>query len=263
MTEASGEFLDSGQYSADSIRKYERIYGRDFISPGGADTAREFVAMLELRSGQHVLDAGCGIGGAAFLMAKERGVTVEGIDLSRNMIDMATNRCRALGLEDRVKFRHGDLMALDAERRFDAVYSRDVFLHVQNKPALFRLLLKALKPGGRLLITDYCRGPGSLSEAFESYVEKRGYVLTTVEDYGRTLEDAGFARVRAVDLTARFAEIHAQELARLERSVGAAGELSDLVSAWRQKRDRALKGEQRWGLFTASRPEQAAVKTRS
>ncbi len=254
MTEASGEFLDSGQYSADSIRKYERIYGRNFISPGGADTAREFVAMLELRPGRHVLDAGCGIGGAAFLMAKECGVTVEGIDLSRNMVDMARNRCRELGLEDRVKFHHGDLMSLDAERRFDAVYSRDVFLHVQNKPTLFRLLFEALKPGGRLLITDYCRGPGSLSEAFESYVEKRSYFLTTVEDYGRMLEDAGFARVRAVDLTSRFAEIHAQELARLERSGDADGELSDLVSAWREKRDRALKGEQRWGLFTAARP---------
>lgn len=263
MTEQSAEFLDSGQYSAKSIKKYERVYGRDFISPGGADTAREFVARLELRFGQHVLDAGCGIGGAAFLMAKECGVTVEGIDLSRNMVHMATNRCRELGLEDRVKFRHGDLMSLDAERRFDAVYSRDVLLHVENKPALFRLLLSALKPDGRLLITDYCRGSGALSEAFESYVTARGYFLITVEDYGRMLEDAGFARVRAVDLTTRFAEIHARELARLERSGGAAGDLSDLVSAWREKRDRALRGEQRWGLFTAERPREASIKRRS
>ncbi len=254
MTDPSAEFLDSGQYSANSIRKYERIYGRDFISPGGADTAREFVAMLELRPGQHVLDAGCGIGGAAFLMAKECGVTVEGIDLSRNMVEMAINRCRELGLEGKAKFRHGDLMSLDAERRFDAVYSRDVFLHVQNKPALFRLLLKALKPGGRLLITDYCCGPGSLSASFESYLQARRYFLTTVEDYGQMLEDAGFAPVRAVDLTSRFAEIHALELARLERSGGAADELSELASGWREKRDRALKGEQRWGLFTATRP---------
>ncbi|HSS63286.1 MAG TPA: methyltransferase domain-containing protein [Gammaproteobacteria bacterium] len=255
MTEPSAHFLDAGQYSAESIGKYQRIYGRDFISPGGAEAAREFIGMLELSPGQRVLDAGCGIGGAAFLMADECGVTVEGIDLSRNMIGLAMERCRALGLEAQVTFRHGDLMALEADRHFDAVYSRDVFLHVDNKPALFDVLLRALRPGGRLLITDYCRGTGSLSRTFENYVKARGYFLTTLDEYGRALRNAGFGRVRVVDMTARFAEIHARELERLEQSGQAAEDLSDLAAAWREKRDRALKGEQRWGLFTAVRPE--------
>lgn len=250
---SSARFLDSGQYSAESIRKYERIYGRDFISPGGADTAREFIATLNLKAGDRVLDAGCGIGGAAFLMAEEYGATVEGIDLSKNMIAKAMERCRALGLETRVKFRHGDLMDLKADRYFDAVYSRDVLLHVENKIELFGLLLRALKPGGRLLITDYCRGGGTLSQAFECYVDARGYFLVTIEQYGTLLNEAGFERVRAVDLTSRFAEIHSRELKKLERSEDAIDELSDLATAWREKRDRALKGEQRWGLFTAMR----------
>ncbi len=247
--------LDSGQYSAESIRKYERIYGRDFVSPGGAETAREFIALLGLRSGQRVLDAGCGIGGAAFLMATECRVMVEGVDLSRNMIKIARERCNALGLEGQVILRHGDLMDIDADRRFDAVYSRDVFLHVERKPELFAVLLRALKPGGRLLITDYCRDAGSLSQAFESYVKGRGYFLITIEEYGELLRDAGFERVQAVDLTSRFAKIHALELERLEQSGEAADELLELAAAWREKRDRALKGEQRWGLFTAGRPE--------
>lgn len=246
--------LDAGQYSAESIRRYERVYGRDFISPGGAETAREFVAALRLEPGDRVLDAGCGLGGAAFLMAKEHGVTVEGIDLSKNMIKMATERCRALGLEERVSFVHCDLMALDVDGRFDAVYSRDVFLHVQDKPALFRVLLRALKPRGRLLITDYCRGEDELSAAFQSYVRARGYTLTTVKDYGRMLREAGFENVRATDLSRRFAEIHACELERLKRSGDADGDLADLAASWREKRDRALGGEQRWGLFTATRP---------
>ena len=250
----SANALDAGQYSVESIKRYERVYGRDFISPGGAETAREFIAALKLSPGEHVLDAGCGLGGAAFLMAKAHGVTVEGIDLSKNMIAMASARCRALGLEDRVSFRHGDLMALDAASRFDAVYSRDVFLHVANKPALFRLLLRALKPRGRILITDYCRGEGELSSDFENYVRERGYALITVEGYGRMLRDAGFDDVRATDLSARFAEIHARELERMERSGDADGELADLAASWREKRERALGGEQRWGLFTALRP---------
>jgi phosphoethanolamine N-methyltransferase len=254
LTGLGAQFLDAGQYSAESIEKYQRIYGRDFISPGGADTAREFIAMLGLRPGDRVLDAGCGIGGAAFLMANECSVSVEGIDLSRNVVEMARQRCRELGLGARVVFRHGDLTALEEDRRFDAVYSRDVFLHVRNKLALFGLLLRALKSGGRLLITDYCRGEGRLSQSFERYVTSRGYDLTTLHEYERTLIKAGFARVRAVDLTSRFAEIHARELERLERSGESVEDLSDLAAAWREKRERAIKGEQRWGLFTAERP---------
>jgi phosphoethanolamine N-methyltransferase len=171
------------------------------------------------------------------------------------MVQMARQRSRELGLEARVVFRHADLTALEEDRRFDAVYSRDVFLHVRNKLALFGLLLRALKPRGRLLITDYCRGEGRVSQAFERYVMSRGYDLTTLCEYQRMLIKAGFGCVRAVDLTSRFAEIHTRELERLEQSGEPTEDLSDLAAAWREKRERALEGEQRWGLFTAQRPE--------
>lgn len=255
MAEPRARFLDAGQYSAERIKKYERIYGRDFISPGGAETAREFIAMLDLEAGDRVLDAGCGIGGAAFLMAEEHGASVEGIDLSENMVGLATKRCRDLGLCGKVTFRNGDLMDLEAARRFDAVYSRDVFLHVENKSGLFDILRRALKPGGRLLITDYCRGEEPPSESFSQYLEGRGYFLTTIREYEKILKDAGFARVQAADLTRRFAQIHERELERIEQSGEAAEDLSDLAASWREKRDRALEGEQRWGLFTAMRLE--------
>ncbi len=54
LTGPSAQFLDAGQYSVESIGKYQRIYGRDVISPGGADTAREFIPMLGLRPGDRV-----------------------------------------------------------------------------------------------------------------------------------------------------------------------------------------------------------------
>lgn len=252
--EPTSDFLDKGQYTTESIRRYERVYGRDFISPGGAESAREFIAMLDLEPGARVLDAGCGIGGAAFLMASEHGARVEGIDLSANVIEMATARCRALGLEPRVTLRHGDLLALTADNRFDAVHSRDVFLHVRDKRALFELLNRALKSGGRILITDYCRGEQPASEAFERYVAGRGYHLTTVKEYGELLESAGFGEVRGRDLTRRFAEILEQELQRIETFEELSVDFLDMAEAWRRKHARARNGEQRWGLFTGRKP---------
>ena len=93
---ADADFLDAGQYTDEGISKYEEIYGRDFVSPGGIETAREFVGRLDLRPGMQVLDAGCGLGGAAFVMARDYGASVTGVDVSANMIRRATDRCQFL-----------------------------------------------------------------------------------------------------------------------------------------------------------------------
>lgn len=252
---SDANFLDSGQYSDDGIDKYERIYGRDFVSPGGAETAREFIRRLNLREGMRVLDAGCGLGGAAFLMAAEFGASVTGIDLSTNMIRRARARCRTLGLIGRVQFHHGDVMAMDRQGEFDALHSRDVFLHLADKPALFEILYRALKPGGRLLITDYCRDAGAGSAGFRRYVDERGYHLLDIDEYAGRLRDAGFGQVVAEDLTARFIDIHLLELERITAAEATDTGMSRLISGWHDKIERARRGEQRWGLFTALKQE--------
>ena len=61
--------------------------------------------------------------------------------------------------------------------------------------------LKVLKPGGRLLISDYCRAPGMPTPAFAKYIKQRGYDLHSVEDYGAMLQGAGFQAVKAEDRT--------------------------------------------------------------
>jgi len=58
-----------------------------------------------------------------------------------------------------------------------------------------------LKPGGRLLISDYCRAPEEPSPAFAAYIAQRGYHLHPVQEYGQILTDAGFFSVNAEDRT--------------------------------------------------------------
>ena len=249
MTDAV--FLDEGQYRPAEIRKYEAIYGRDFVSPGGEVTARKCIAMLELSAGAQVLDAGCGLGGSAYLMAREYAAQVVGIDLSANMIASARRRCAELGLDDQVTFRPADLLALDACNAFDAIYSRDAFLHIADKARLFSNLYRALRPGGRLLITDYCTAEPPRSEAFMRYQRERAYDLRAVSAYVAALESAGFTDIHAEDRTAEFIEIHTGELARLSRTGLDPTEVADLQAGWQAKIERARQGEQRWGLFTA------------
>lgn len=248
------EFLDSGQYSGPSIRAYEAVYGRDFVSPGGEVMARELISRLGLSPGSRVLDAGCGLGGSAFLMAREFGAHADAMDLSRNMIDMARRRCEAHGLSELVVLEHGDCLVLDRPERYDAIYSRDVFLHIHDKAGLFKVLLAALRPGGRLLFTDYCCDDKPWSEEFSRYVEDRAYSLHTLSEYAALLEAAGFVDVETRDLTDRFRDILGEELTRIRTANIDDVARAKLEADWQAKLQRAVVGHQRWGLFEARRP---------
>ena len=245
--------LDAGQYALEGIRKYEAIYGRHFVSPGGESCARECIARLALAEGELVLDVGSGLGGSAFLMAREYGARVHGIDLSANMVALAGDKCREEHLEEMVRFTRGDCLDISESEAYQAAYSRDVILHIDDKPRLFELLREALVPGGRLLITDYCRGEGRSSDEFESYVAERGYHLLSIAGYDECLRRAGLVDVRSEDWTARFIDIHRRELARLPDAGLTAADEAELMRGWQEKIIRAERGEQRWGFFTARR----------
>lgn len=52
---------------------------------------------------------------------------------------------------------------------------------------MFESFYKWLKPGGKILITDYCRSAGTASPEFAGYIKQRGYDLHDVEEYGKVL----------------------------------------------------------------------------
>ncbi len=254
MTEpvdATQDFLDSSQYLTESILQYQSIYGEDFVSPGGKAMAVEMIGRLQLAPGARVLDVGCGLGGSAFVMASEFGLQVDGIDLSKNMLEIANQKLRAHGLADQVKLEWGDCLQLDRLDSYDAIYSRDVFLHIHDKSRLFSILKATLRTGGQLLFTDYCCGPRPWSDDFSGYVTDRGYCLHTTEEYARLIEQAGFRQVVSEDISARFIDILNSDLERIERLQIEACMRDKLGQSWRQKLVRSSAGYHRWGLFSA------------
>jgi len=243
--------LDAGQYTKSEIKKYEAVYGYNFVSPGGLATAQEFTALLALQAGMQVLDVGCGIGGGAFYMAEHDQVQVLGIDLSSNMLEIARERCRAAGLTDQVSFVHGDILEFSGTGSYDRIYSRDVFLHIHDKVRLFQQLRAHLKPGGILLFTDYCCGTEAKSPEFAAYIRQRHYALCTVAEYRQLLEAAGFDVVMAEDRTPHFIHILMQEVTSLPTDQFNPQTLAAIQQAWQDKIGRAQRGEQCWGLFMA------------
>ena len=79
------------------------------------------------------------------------------------------------------------------------ISSIEVFAHLL--PIIRCRFHDMLKPGGRLLITDYCRSSVEPSSSFAAYISQRGYHLHPVEEYGNLLSEAGFYDVKAEDRT--------------------------------------------------------------
>ena len=258
MTDAkqvNQDFLDSSQYQATSILRYESVYGEDFVSPGGLAMAREMIGHMALAPGSRVLDVGCGLGGSAFVMARDFGLLVDGIDLSKNMLALAKQKLATNGLSDSVRLEWGDCLELERKDYYAAVYSRDVFLHIHDKPQLFSVLNASLCQGGTLLFTDYCCGPRPWSDDFGDYVEGRGYSLHTIEEYCGLIAGAGFEQVSGEDITPRFIEILHADVERIDGLGLDQPSGSKLRQSWQQKLARAEAGHQRWGLFTARKGE--------
>ncbi|GFZ12292.1 hypothetical protein Acr_23g0006770 [Actinidia rufa] len=233
------------------------LYNADLLDMA-EKTTKEFVAKLDLKPGQKVLDVGCGIGGGDFFMAENFDVHVVGIDLSINMVSFALER--AIGLNCSVEFEVADCTKKTYEdNTFNVIYSRDTILHIQDKPALFKSFYKWLKPGGKVLISDYCKSAGPPSPEFAAYIKQRGYDLHSVEAYSQMLRDAGFDKVIAEDHTDQFMEVLQRELNEVEKEKEefiqdfSEEDYNDMVGGWNAKLVRSSSGEQRWGLFIAKK----------
>lgn len=250
---------DSEQYSPRSIRRYERIFGADFLSSGGGETTTAICASLNIQPGTRVLDVGSGLGGSAFHMCRTYGAIVTGVDTLPQMITLSTQRAANYGL-DSVKFVEGDILELDLpEASFDLVYSRDAFLYIEDKLALFSKLHRLLAPGGQLFVSDYGHGSGPLSSEFVDYGNSAGYFLEEPAAYGVILEKAGFRDVRAEDATAAFIAVLEREMADVRRVTGNPEEDLDaedrdyLLERWERKVRWCQNGEMRWVHLRAQR----------
>ncbi len=252
-TGTTQSFLDSGQYTRDSILRYELVYGTNFVSPGGARCATQLIKKLRLPACARVLDVGCGLGGSAFLMAQEFNLDVDAIDLSENMLALARERLAQTELENRVHLKHQDCLELCAQDYYDAVYSRDVFLHVEDKQRLLSTLKTALKPSGKLLFTDYCCDAKPWQEDFSNYVDSRGYHLLTISEYRTLLNSTGFTVIEAKDMTEDFIQLCETELDTINKLQIDPIDCEALTKDWHNKMARVRDSDQRWGLFFASK----------
>ncbi len=107
------------------------------------------VDQMGAKPGDHVLEIGCGWGGFAEYAARERGLRVTGLTISREQFDYAQARIRRAGLEDRVTLKLQDYR--DERGSYDGIASIEMFEAVGEKywPVYFDTVRERLKPGAQ------------------------------------------------------------------------------------------------------------------
>jgi ubiquinone/menaquinone biosynthesis C-methylase UbiE len=117
---------------------------------------RSAIATLQLPSGSRGLDAGCGIGLPALLLAEAVGPTghITGLDSCPEFLDYAEEMVHKAGLSKQISFQQGDVGRLPfPPDTFDWVLSVDCVGYAPLEPLpLVKELARVVKPGGSVAI---------------------------------------------------------------------------------------------------------------
>ena len=110
------------------------------------------IKKLDIKIGQKILEIGCGWGGMAFEIARQKNCEIKGISLSKNQINYCKNKAAELGLSNQVDFELIDYRKIKG--KFDKIYSVGMFEHVGKKfyNTFFKSINKLLSEQGTFLL---------------------------------------------------------------------------------------------------------------
>lgn len=163
--------------------------------------------IAEVRDTDHVLDAGCGLGGSSCWLARERGASATGVALGSSQMSKAARLAREKGLEGKVRFLCADFIRTPfPDASFDVVWAQESLCHAPDKPSFYREASRLLRPGGRIVIAEFMRTPREASTEDELVLGEwlSGWAIpsiATAAEHADAAVAAGFSRVSVRDVT--------------------------------------------------------------
>lgn len=134
---------------------------------------KSIIAPACIKPTDSVIDAGCGVGGAAIDIGKLFGCKVKGFTNSRRQVEIARKRSAQAGLENQVLFEYADCSeTIPVENgSIDAIISIESACHYSDKLRFIAECARVLKNGGCLSISDWAAKDTISSDDYKTYIQ--------------------------------------------------------------------------------------------
>lgn len=170
----------------------------DEFHTGGILATDDLLDQLEISADTLVLDIGSGLGGTARHIARTRGATVTGIDLTEAFVETAQTLSKMVGMGQSTAFRHAS--ALDicfTADSFDLVTMFHVGMNIEDKAKLMSEVHRVLEPEGVFALFDIMAETEAPDIAFPlPWAETAELSFVTPPDaYRSAAKAAGFVQV--------------------------------------------------------------------
>jgi ubiquinone/menaquinone biosynthesis C-methylase UbiE len=197
---SNGNLLSSIEAAIQKLGKTPQSVTIDDLGPldefhiGGRQATAHLIEQLKLVPDDHVLDIGCGLGGAARFIATTINSRVTGVDATEEYIQTGRTLCNWVGMNGEVKLYHQSATAMSFEdQAFDSAYMLHVGMNIPDKVTAFREVYRLLKPGALFGIYDVMQtAQGEFAYPVPWADNDSLSFLGTSEEYKEALSDAGF-----------------------------------------------------------------------
>lgn len=161
---------------------------------GGRQATEHLFNQLTITEKDHVLDVGCGLGGASRYVAHRYNNRVTGIDLTEEYITTGNALCAWVHLDKQINLHQGSALSMPFhDETFDAAYMMHVGMNIEDKVQLFKEVYRVLRTGASFAIYDVMQiNNGELTYPVPWSTEKGTSHLASPKHYKQALEKAGF-----------------------------------------------------------------------
>lgn len=170
------------------------------------NTNRTLLNIAQIDGHEKVLDAGCGVGGAAFFLNREKGNDVTGISLSDKQVNFANSISQERKVESKVRFYVIDYTNTPFDdESFDIIWACESVSSIPDKSLFIKEAFRLLKKGGKLILADFFMTVKNQHDP-KSWIKKWGATwgisnFSTIDDFTNELNSVGFTSSNHYDYT--------------------------------------------------------------
>lgn len=197
----------------------EELFPHDQDHYGGLAANDALAERAGISKGTRVVDFCAGLGGPSRYFAHRYGANVTGIELTPARVKGAEELTRRVGLQNSVRVIEGNVMQVALpDTSVDVVISQEALLHVPDKKRVLAEAYRILKPGGRIVFTDWvAHRPLSGADRELMWQGMAVADLYSLPTYAELIGSVGFTANSVDDLTDEWAVILRHRLAMYQK----------------------------------------------